>query len=178
MGNMSCTDFLNGFTYDKNMNLWVDREHGKYYNPDTNRYDDICNFKSVQIKPVKHLSAEDLDELFHSVGWELDTPSNVLQAAMMNSSHILTAWEGEKLIGLIRSMDDGCWSANIDCLVVHKNYQHRGIGGKLLMALLNMLSNVMIINVRPNESINFNFYEKYGFIQIKDGGLLQKYNMG
>ena len=48
-------------------------------------------------------------------------------------------------------MDDGCWRANIDCLVVHKDYQQKGVGTTLLEQMMSTLRYVNIVNVYPSE---------------------------
>lgn len=130
----------------------------------------------MRLSISRRFSINELEELFHSVGWELDTPSNVLQSAMLHSSNVVSAYDkNNKLIGIIRSMDDGCWHANIDCLVVHKDFQHTGVGTKLVKEMLEVLHNVPTISVSPNERRNFSFYERFGFKYVEDGGLLQLY---
>lgn len=124
----------------------------------------------------KCFNEHDLIELFHSVDWETDTPSSVLYVAMQNASNIVTAWSDEKLIGLIRSMDDSVWNANIDCLVVHKEYQHRGVGASLVDELLRNLGHILCISVSPSEKANNSFYQKFGFKEIYGSSLLQIYN--
>lgn len=123
---------------------------------------------------TKVFGSRDLAELFHSVGWEKDTPPKDLKTAMLNATRVIAACDGTKLVGLIRSMDDGVWSANIDCLVVHADYCGNGIGSALVSAMLDDLKNVMCISVSPNESANVGFYERFGFELVTDGRLLQK----
>lgn len=127
----------------------------------------------MRISEDKHFSADALKELFTSVGWELEINPAILQSAMLHSSHVLSMWEGDKLIGLIRSMDDDCWSANIDCLVVHKDYQSKGIATQLIKCLIDKIGHIEYISVSPNESKNFGLYENCGFHRVEDGGLLQ-----
>ena len=64
-----------------------------------------------------------LFNLFNSVNWESANDVHRLQKAFQNSSHVISAWDGQNLVGIIRSMDDNVCSATIDCLVVHKDYQ-------------------------------------------------------
>ena len=118
---------------------------------------------------------EQLRELFTSVGWESAADPVKLFFAFLYSSNVISCWHDDKLVGIIRSMDDGCWSANIDCLVVHKDYQGKGIGTKLLEVLLDKLKNVKYINVAPDSRKQIRFYKKAGFSLIK-GCYLQKRN--
>ena len=73
----------------------------------------------------------------------------IIEKAIANSSHIVAAYDGDKIVGLIRSMDDDCWSANIDCCVVHKNYQNLGIGITMLKKLLKSIEHIENISVSP-----------------------------
>lgn len=121
----------------------------------------------------KDFEPNDISELFHSVGWDMDTPTEILIKGMNNSTNIISAWDGDKLVGIIRSMDDGCWSANIDCLVVHADYHNRGVGTALIKALLKKIGNIINISVSPSEYKNISFYEKFGFKTVKGSSLLQ-----
>ena len=68
------------------------------------------------------------------------------------------------------------WSANIDCLVIHKNYQGRGISKLLLSEMLKDLKNVRYINVCPDELTSFNVYKPFGF-KLIEGCYIQKINL-
>jgi ribosomal protein S18 acetylase RimI-like enzyme len=116
-----------------------------------------------------------LKELFASVGWESANDADNLVKALKKSSHVISVWDGNKLVGLIRSMDDGCWSANIDCLVVHKKYQNRGIAKQLLSEMLDDLKKIKYINVCPDHKDVLALYINMGF-KIVNGYFLQKQN--
>lgn len=130
----------------------------------------------IELRDTKDFAPNILSELFHSVGWELDTPDPVLQRAMKSATIVLSAWGGQQLVGIIRTMGDDCWSTNIDCLVVHADYQRQGIGSMLLTELLFRCKDVGTISVSPNEYENVSFYKKFGFSVIEGSRLLQIYN--
>lgn len=132
--------------------------------------------KEIRYRYTKKLRGNDLLSLFHSVGWCESTSAETISYAMSKSSHIVTAWCDSQLVGLIRSMDDDCWSANIDCLVVHKDFQNIGVGKELVKELLEMVKHIETISVSPNEKENIGYYVKRGFTLIERGGLLQIYN--
>ncbi len=129
----------------------------------------------MQIKRTKSFEEKAIKELFSSVNWKSANNPQKLIKALNNSSNVISAWEGNCLIGIIRSMDDGCWSANIDCLVVHKDFQGQGVAKKMMTELLRDLKNVEYINVCPDEKTMEGFYSDFGF-QIVDGYYLQKIN--
>ena len=104
----------------------------------------------LRLSNQKNFDFIQLQELFSSVGWESAKDPQTLVLAFLFSSNVISCWHDDKLVGIIRSMDDGYWSANIDCLVVHKDYQGKGIGSKLLEVLLDQIKNIKYINVAPD----------------------------
>ena len=126
----------------------------------------------MQLDNTKQFKAVDLMNLFKSVGWETDTNPVILQSAMLHSSRVVSIWDNSKLIGLIRCFDDGCWSAVIDCLVVHREYQRQGIATKLIYELLKQIKNIATVYVAPDERTKFNLYKHVGFEEKASGGLL------
>jgi hypothetical protein len=57
-------------------------------------------------KDTKDFTAQELQELFLSVGWSSGRYPDKLAAAMTNSPTVFSAWDGEKLIGLINVLDE------------------------------------------------------------------------
>ena len=130
---------------------------------------------TLKITNQKTFDFSQLKKLFESVGWESANDPKSLILGLLFSSNVISCWHEDKLVGIIRSMDDGYWSANIDCLLVHKDYQGKGIGRKLLEVLLALLKDVKYINVAPDSRKQIKFYKKAGFTLIK-GCYLQKRN--
>ncbi len=129
---------------------------------------------NIAYKHTKFISSEQLQKLFSHTDWEYEKKHAALIASALTlSSNVVSAWDGDILVGLIRSMDDGIWSANIDCLVVHEEYRNQGIGSELLRILLNRIQTATYVNVAPNEHTVVSFYEKNGFTLIEDGRLCQ-----
>ena len=125
-----------------------------------------------------NIDTDHIIDLFGSVDWDFETKSSeLIIRALYKSSHIVAAWHNDRLIGIARSMDDGLWSANIDCVVVHSEYQHNCVGMQLMMRLLDMLRNMPYINLSPNDAETQGFYEKFGFVRIDNGCLMQKTNI-
>ena len=130
---------------------------------------------TLKITNQKTFDFSQLKELFESVGWESANDPKSLILGLLFSSNVISCWHEDKLVRIIRSMDDGYWSANIDCLLVHKDYQGKGIGRKLLEVLLVLLKDVKYINVAPDSRKQIKFYKKAGFSLVK-GCYLQKKN--
>ena len=80
----------------------------------------------------KIFSQAQVQQLFLSVNWVSGNYPERLYKALMNSSTVLTVWDGEKLVGLIRVLDDTEMLAQIHYVLVHPDYQGQGIAGKML----------------------------------------------
>ena len=72
----------------------------------------------IEYRDGKQLPPEALEKLFLSIGWESGKEPVLLSKALQNYGTVLTAWEGEELIGLIAAMDDGFLTAYVHYLLV------------------------------------------------------------
>ena len=54
-----------------------------------------------------------------------------MQGMVENSNLMVTAWEGERLVGIARSMTDFHYACYLSDIAVDKAYQRKGIGKKL-----------------------------------------------
>ena len=54
-----------------------------------------------------------------------------MEGMVKNSNLIVTAWDGEKLVGIARSVTDFHYACYLSDLAVHKNYQKKSIGKEL-----------------------------------------------
>ena len=73
-----------------------------------------------------------LHDLFLSVEWSSGHYPKKLVVAMQNFKTVFSAWDGDKLIGMICSMDDGIMNAYVHYLLVCPEYQGNGIGRTLV----------------------------------------------
>lgn len=121
----------------------------------------------------KDFTAEQLERLFLSVNWVSGKYPQRLLRALKNSPTVFTAWDGGRLAGLIRVIDDGELLAQIHYLLVDPQYQGQGIAGRLLEMVKERYKNYLYLEVMPEERRNAAFYEKHGFALMKDGCALQ-----
>lgn len=124
-------------------------------------------------KNIKEFKESQIADLFNSVDWFSGGFPDRLKKALLNSSRVISAWEREKLVGLIRGLDDGGWQAKIDCLLVNPQYQGQGIASTLLKKLLQEYTDFLYVDVVPDEKKNVIFYEKHGFRIMPEGTLMQ-----
>ncbi|MFJ8459080.1 GNAT family N-acetyltransferase [Lysinibacillus xylanilyticus] len=108
-----------------------------------------------------------LKEVYQSVGWmKHDEP--IIKKVFNASTHQVFAVEDNKIIGFARALSDGVFNAAIYDVVVHKDYQGRGIARILLEDIMKQLEDVSCIQLIATTG-NEPFYEKMGFKKLKTG---------
>jgi len=118
-------------------------------------------------KDIKCLAPNDLHDLFLSVEWASGNFPDKLAVAMNNSGTVFTAWHGDKLVGLVNALDDKIMTAYVHYLLVHPDYQGKGIGKELIRMIREKYTNYLrIVLVTDNKEIGF--YEHCGFDSVKN----------
>ncbi len=109
--------------------------------------------------------------LFETTGWnrEYQAMPDELARAFANSQYFVTAYDDRKLVGFGRVLTDGVLHAMIFEMIVHPDYQRRGIGVQILQRLVqwcneNQIRDIQLFCARGNQA----FYEKYGFVARPD----------
>lgn len=117
---------------------------------------------NIIYKNIHDFNEKDLQDLFLSVEWSSGHYPEKLVVAMQNFKTVYTAWDEDKLVGLICAMDDGIMTAYIHYLLVNPEYQHLGIGKTLVEKMKEKYKDYLrIVIVAYNEEIGF--YESCGF---------------
>ena len=120
------------------------------------------------------VSAKALSDLRESVGWNRmeDEYSNPL----MTSYYHIAVYEDGKLVGYIDSVSNGVTDAYIQDLIVHPDYQGRGLGTELMNQMIAYLkeNRIYIISVVFEESLK-PFYDRFGFSSMLCGQM-ETYN--
>lgn len=128
---------------------------------------------TIEYRQTRDFTEKDLRRLFLSVGWESGRYPKRLVTAMRNSTHVISAWDGDRLIGLVRALDDG---ATISFLVDPK-YQGRHIGDELMKRIMKNFTDLLHVKVIPSDPRTIMFYERYGFRQYDNCPAMVKKNM-
>lgn len=124
---------------------------------------------NIRYEVKSDFTEKQLEDLFLFVQWISGNFPDRLKKALLNSRTVISAWDDEKLVGLVRGLDDGVWQATIDCLLVHPKYQGCGIGARLLADILEKYRDFLYVTVVPDEEKNVAFYKKYGFELMENG---------
>ncbi|WP_314072835.1 GNAT family N-acetyltransferase [uncultured Granulicatella sp.] len=115
------------------------------------------------------VTVEDVLPLYEAVGWtNYTTKPEMLKAAFENSLHVLAAFnEKGILVGVLRAVGDGASILFIQDILVTPEYQHQGIGTKLLQQTLEKYKNVYQIQLATDNSMKtISFYESNGFTSL------------
>jgi ribosomal protein S18 acetylase RimI-like enzyme len=109
---------------------------------------------------------EHYNELRQSVGWGIYETS-VIERALSQSLYCVCAFAGETIVAMARIIGDGGLVYYIQDVIVKPEYQRRGIGNKLMDAVMAYVcahasnnSIVGLMSAKDKEP----FYEKYGFV--------------
>lgn len=131
----------------------------------------------LQYTEEKCFTQKQVQQLYFSVHWISGNYPERLYKALMNSSTVLTVWDGEKLVGLTRVLDDTEMLAQIHYVLVHPDYQGQGIAGKMIEHIKEKYKNFLYIEGMPEDKNNVPFYEKHGFSVMKNGAAIQICNL-
>ncbi len=123
----------------------------------------------IKYTEEKTFTQDQIQELFKSVGWISSEYPQRLYKALMNSQTVLTAWDGERLVGLARVLDDSELVAFVHYVLVHPEYQGRKIAGNMIEYIRDKYKNYLYIEGMPEDSKNVAFYERHGF-HVMEGG--------
>lgn len=126
----------------------------------------------------KIFTQEQVQQLFLSINWVSGNYPKRLYKALMNSSTVLTVWDDDFLVGLIRVLDDTEMLAQIHYVLVHPDYQGKGIVSKMLGYIKEKYKGFMYLEVMPEDKNNVSFYKKNGFSLMENGIAMQICNYG
>jgi GNAT superfamily N-acetyltransferase len=115
----------------------------------------------------------ELEELCDAVGWSR-RPLRKVRKAIQNSFLIVSMWEQrgvqKRLIGFSRATSDHAFNATIWDVVVHPDYQGKGLGKALMKHIIKKLRNEDISNITLFADPQvIDFYKNLGFTCDPEG---------
>lgn len=131
---------------------------------------------SITYTKEKRFTQQQVQELFLSVGWISGQYPSRLYKALQNSSTVITAWDGGRLVGLARVLDDTELVAYMHYVLVRPDYHGQGIARALVERVKEKYRDYLYIELMPEERKNAAFYEKLGFQVMEDGVAMQRCN--
>ncbi|TSJ40620.1 GNAT family N-acetyltransferase [Mucilaginibacter corticis] len=117
---------------------------------------------NIQIKETTEVKQADIIALYKANGWSSAEKPDLLYKGLLNSHSFITAWDGEILTGLGNALSDGYLVVYYPHLIVHPDYQGKGIGKLILNKLQEKYAGFhQQILVADGKAIDF--YKKCGF---------------
>jgi len=118
----------------------------------------------ITYRTEKTFEEKELKDLFLSVNWLSANYADRLVKALQNSATVISAWDGEKLVGLINAIDDGELTAYAHYLLVNPKFQRLGIGKELIDRLKKKYEGYLyLVLIAENKEV-MHFYKKMGFV--------------
>lgn len=128
---------------------------------------------NIHYTEEKNFTPKQVEELFLSVHWLSGKYPDKLYQALCNSSTVISAWDGSRLVGLVRISDDGVMTAYMHYVLVHPDYHGHGIAGMMVNMIKEKYKDYFYLEIMPEESKNAAFYERFGFHIMEDGVAMQ-----
>jgi len=128
----------------------------------------------IQYSFDKIPTADEVISLYNNAG--LPRPVNDkerIQKMYDNSDLVVTAWDGELLVGVSRCITDWVWSCYLADLAVAPGYKKSGIGKKLIDLTKEKLgeqSMVLLLSV-PTA---MEYYPKVGFTKLDNSFIINR----
>lgn len=122
---------------------------------------------------------EEIISLYTDANWTAYTKdSKTLMNAIKNSLCVITAWDNNQLIGLIRVIGDNHTIIYIQDILVLKSHKKQKIGTSLVKKVLTKFNhirqNVLLTDDNPETR---GFYESLGFESCDKGELVAFFKM-
>lgn len=96
-----------------------------------------------------------------------------IEKMYQHANLVITAWDGEQLVGVARSLTDFCYCCYLSDLAVKKSYQKQGIGKKLIALTKEEIgTNAMLLLLSAASAMDY--YPKVGLETVKNGFIINR----
>jgi ribosomal protein S18 acetylase RimI-like enzyme len=117
---------------------------------------------AITYKLNQKISASDALDIYERSGLRRPQDLRRIENMLQHANVVITAWDEDKLVGLLRAMTDFSFDCYLNDLAVDVNYQHQGIGREMVKRLTELLDDkVLIVLISAPTAVGF--YEKLGF---------------
>lgn len=117
---------------------------------------------NIKISETRDISMEQIVALYKANNWSAAKKPTQLQKGLLNSHSLILAWDKDKLVGLGNAISDGYLVVYYPHLLVHPDYQGKGIGVMISDKFQEKYKDFhMQMLTADGKAINF--YKKVGF---------------
>ena len=126
----------------------------------------------MKIREYTEYREEEILRLYTEVGWTAYTKDmSALEQGYKHSLLVLSAYENEELLGIVRAVGDGHTIVFVQDILVFPEKQRQGVGTALLKAVLDRYPDVRQIElVTDNTPKTVAFYKSLGFSELSEIG--------
>jgi len=113
-------------------------------------------------------------ELYNSSGLKRPTDDAHRIAKMYaNSNLVVTAWDGDLLVGVARSLTDFCYACYLSDLAVRLEYQKHGVGKELVRLTQEEITeqSMLLLLSAPTA---MEYYPKIGMDKVDNGFMFKR----
>ena len=123
--------------------------------------------RHIQFRYTESFSQQQLNQICRlfelAAFWASTRRPEEMKQAIDHSNPVVTAWDGDHLIGFSRATSDGIFRATIWDVVIHPDYQGAGMGRRLVETLIahphmNKVERTYLMTTHQQR-----FYERIGF---------------
>ncbi|MBX0332406.1 GNAT family N-acetyltransferase [Pontibacter sp. HSC-14F20] len=115
-----------------------------------------------------------ISDLYNSSGINRPTDDHErIEKMYANSNLVVSAWDGEKLIGIARSLTDFCYICYLSDLAVRKEYQKEGIGRQLIALTREIIGEQTMLLLLSAPSA-MDYYPKVGFEKAENAFMIRR----
>lgn len=114
---------------------------------------------NITYKDEKNIDEKNLENIFKPLDWLSTKDTKILKRALSLSTDVFTAWDENKLVGIVQVIADGGITVHVHYLVVLPEYRNNGIGTKLMNMVIEKYKDYvrLYIESRPEK---VEYYEK------------------
>ena len=117
---------------------------------------------NITISESRDIDAAAIISLYKANKWSAADKPEALFKALINSHSLVTAWHEKELIGLGNAISDGHLVVYYPHLLVHPNYQGKGVG-QLIVAKMQEIYGDFHMQMLTADGKAIDFYKKVGF---------------
>lgn len=119
-------------------------------------------------------TATQIIELYDDAGLPRPThDKNRIQKMYENSNLIISAWDGDVLVGVARSITDWCWSCYLADLAIRQSHQKDGIGKRLIELTREKIGEeTMLLLLSVPTAMDY--YPKVGFAKQESSFIINR----
>jgi GNAT superfamily N-acetyltransferase len=118
----------------------------------------------IALSEKRDIDKSQVIELYKRNKWSSADKPDELMKALENSHALISAWDGEKLVGLANSISDGYLVVYYSHLLILPDYQGKGIGRMIMDKMQSRYADfhqqILVADGRAIE-----FYAKCGFVK-------------